>query len=88
MAKYALVALGPYNVPARILGGVKPSLPIYQRQPKAVLVNGYCIDALGPHEPGNFHFAHRTRMPQLSWAICRIRRARLGQLSLFGGLHG
>lgn len=85
MVKYAPVAVGPHNLPARILGGVIPSLPIYQRvkTEDEVKINGtvypsYCYG----HEYGKFHQAHRTRMPQLSWAIYRLRRARAGQLSL------
>lgn len=60
----------------RIMGGVTPSLPLSKREPKE-WKNWY-------HAPGEFHQARWTRMPHLSWAIYRLRRARVGQLSLFG----
>lgn len=55
-------------------GGVKPSPPIYQRKPKSL------VDW---HWHGNFHQASQTKIPHISWAIYRIRRARVGQASLF-----
>lgn len=71
----------------RIMGGVKPSPPLSTRteeRPNPRPTRFYPFTMLDPHEEGNWHRALPTSIPNISWAIYRLRRARVGQLPLFG----
>lgn len=68
------------------MGGVKPSPPLSTRtdgrlNPKVTRYNPYTI--LDPHEKDNWHRVRTTGIPSTSWGVYRIRRKRVGQLSLF-----
>lgn len=71
----------------RIGGGIRKSLPLKERESigKRLPIAGTNIVYFsGNHEEGQFHQARSSRIPHISWAIYRLRRARVGQGSLFG----
>lgn len=65
-----------------VWGGVKSSPPIYKRTME-YWEPGIGTQTVFGHEYGEFHSAGPSKMQHISWAIYRIRRARVGQASLF-----
>lgn len=74
----------------RLPGGVKPYPPLSTRteeRPNPKPTKYYPYTVLDPHERDNWHKVRPTSIPNIAWGIYRIRRARVGQLSLFGRKH-
>lgn len=71
-------------------GGIRKSLPIYQRTTKRVYKPDYFGTGdffydmeVDGHYRGNFHRALPTGIPRVAWNVYHIRRCRVGQLCLF-----
>lgn len=70
----------------RIGEGIRKFLPLKERtegrpNPRVTKYNPWT--ELDPHVPCIWHRARPTGIPHISWAIYRLRRARVGQCSLF-----